>query len=149
MSRRFRIPALLLVLACAGTLAGCGVKGPLEPPGGTKTGTTQTGAAQPAAAGTPAAGTPAASAAAAAPMTPAAEPSPTAWAEQSDAGRSTSTSSANSSAPTPTVATTTTNTTRSTTVSASGGAKGSITSAPVSLDKIQRPDRPFILDGLL
>ncbi|BAF90658.1 hypothetical protein AZC_4660 [Azorhizobium caulinodans ORS 571] len=144
MSRRFRIPALLLVLACAGTLAGCGVKGPLEPPGGTKTGTTQTGAAQPAAAGTPAA-----SAAAAAPMTPAAEPSPTAWAEQSDAGRSTSTSSANSSAPTPTVATTTTNTTRSTTGSASGGAKGSITSAPVSLDKIQRPDRPFILDGLL
>ncbi|TDT91370.1 putative lipoprotein [Azorhizobium sp. AG788] len=144
MSRRFRIPALLLVLACAGTLAGCGVKGPLEPPGGTKTGTTQTGAAQPAAAGTPAAST-----AAAAPVTPAAEPSPTAWAEQSDAGRSTSTSSANSSAPTPTVATTTTNTTRSTTGSASGGAKGSITSAPVSLDKIQRPDRPFILDGLL
>lgn len=144
MSRRFRIPALLLVLACAGTLAGCGVKGPLEPPGGTKTGTTQTGAAQPAAAGIPAAST-----AAAAPVTPAAEPSPTAWAEQSDAGRSTSTSSANSSAPTPTVATTTTNTTRSTTGSASGGAKGSITSAPVSLDKIQRPDRPFILDGLL
>ncbi|GGF79580.1 hypothetical protein GCM10007301_44520 [Azorhizobium oxalatiphilum] len=108
MSRRFRFPALALVLACAGTLAGCGVKGPLEPP--------QAANGQPA------------------------PDSHSATSGPSATSRVNITSSVGS-------------TTGGGGLGSSGGATGAqaggSTAAPVPLNEVKRPNKPFILDGLL
>ncbi len=146
MSRRFRTPAaLILVLACAGALAGCGVKGPLEPP--------------PKAAG---AGAPQAAASAASPAAAASSDagSDSTWGTNqanmlAETGTAASPLSASPAPPVITQGATAAAATGMPTGSASGSGSGtkshagSTSTAPTSLDKIQRPNTPFILDGLL
>ena len=143
MSRRFRTPAaLILVLACAGSLAGCGVKGPLEPP-------------PKAAAGSPQAGSQGGTQPLAANAAPAASSdvaSDSAWSvNQSTMVAQTGTATAPlAAAPPPMAAAPAT-----VTGSSSGGAQhsrthvGGTSTAPTSLDQVTRPNKPFILDGLL
>lgn len=145
MSRRFRTPAaLILVLACAGTLAGCGVKGPLEPPPKAASGGPQASA--------PAGGVAPVAAANGAPADASEPASVSTWnVNQSAMVAQTGTAAAPlSAAPTPMSGAPAT-----LTGSSSGGSQqgkthtGVRSTAPTSLDQVTHPNTPFILDGLL
>ncbi|WP_341988161.1 lipoprotein [Azorhizobium sp. AG788] len=133
MSRRFRTPAaLILILACAGMLAGCGVKGPLEPP-------------PKAAAGTPQASTGAVSGASAAAGEASSESSWNINQASIVADTGTAAPPLSTTPPAPTASTSAGSSQQRTKSTHVGGTS----SAPTSLDQITRPNTPFILDGLL
>ncbi|MGU3495197.1 LPS translocon maturation chaperone LptM [Xanthobacteraceae bacterium A53D] len=133
------MPALVLVLSCAGALAGCGVKGPLEPPGGSAPAPAQRG---------PVTGQ--ASSTIGASSVDSTTPN---WGQAQSEASSVASSSTTTTLGLP-QATSAVNITQSVgsgtaTGGQPSGGRASNSGAPVKIDDIKRPNRPFFLDGLL